>query len=167
MAAGALLTLAGCGPKPEVVLDTDFDHFQEWGIVPPAGITQENRHSGKYAIKTEPGMAYAATYTTPLSRLSFVPRRIDLNMWVNLTSGRTREIVFVLQVLRDGRGEDVWQNLPLQQVVKRYGQWEHVKHTFYLPGGLSADDHLKVYLWHQDTGGEATYMDDLRLVAHP
>lgn len=167
MVAAAALTLAGCGPEPEVLLDTDFDHFREWGVVPPAGITQENRHSGEYAIKTEPGMEYAATYTTSLSRLGFVPRRIDLSMWVNLTNGRTREIVFVVQVLRDGRGPDVWHSLPLQQVVKRYGQWEHVEHSVYLPSGLSPDDHLKTYLWHPDLGGEVTYMDDLRIVAHP
>lgn len=167
LVASALLLLAACGPKPEVLLDTDFDHFEEWGIAPPAGLTQEGYHSAPCSIKTEPGMEFAATYVTPLSRLSFVPRRFDLSMWVNLTNGRTREIVFVVQVLRDGRGKDVWQNLPLQEVVKRYGQWEHVEHSVYLPGDLTSEDRLKVYLWHQDLGGEATFVDDLRIVAHP
>lgn len=167
LAAGVALLLAACGPAPEVLLDTDFDHFQEWGITPPAGLSDQLAHSGSYAIKTEPGLDYAGTYSTPLARLSFVPRQFDLSMWVNLTNGRTREIGLVVQVQRDGRGPDVWTNLPLQEVVKRYGQWEHVEHTVYLPHDLSPEDRLKVYLWHQDLGGEATYLDDLRIVARP
>lgn len=165
--AGAALGVAACGPEPQVLLDTDFEQLEAWGITPPAGFTHESAHSGDSSIKTERNLEFAATYVTPLSRLSFVPRRIDLSMWVNLTNGRTREIVFVVQVLRDGRGTDVWENLPLQQVVKRYGQWEHVEHSVYLPSGLSPEDRLKVYLWHQDLNGEPTYMDDLRIVAHP
>ncbi|MBJ6107455.1 hypothetical protein MUN81_01430 [Hymenobacter sp. 5317J-9] len=167
LVAGLALALAGCGPKPEVLLATTFDDLEEWGVALPAGFTHETAHSGNAAIKTEPGMEFAATYVTPLSRLSFVPRRFDVDMWVNLTNGRTREIVFVVQVLRDGRGDDVWENLPLQQVVKRYGQWEHVQHSVHLPRGLTPEDRLKVYLWHQDLNGEPTYMDDLRIVAHP
>jgi hypothetical protein len=168
LAAGAALLLAACGgPAPEILLDTDFDHFQEWGIAPPGGLTDQMAHSGSYCIKTEPGMDYAATYSTSLERLSFVPRKLDFSMWVYLTNGRTREIGLVTQVQRDGRGPDMWTALPLEQVVKRYGQWEHVQHTVYLPSGLSPQDRVRVYLWHQDSHAEATYLDDLRIVAQP
>jgi hypothetical protein len=167
LATSLLLLLTACGPPPEILLDTDFEQFEGWNITPPAGLTTELAHSGHYAIKTEPGMDYAGTYSTPLARLPFVPRQLDLSMWVNLTNGRTREISLIVVVQRDGRGPDVWTNLPLQEVVKRYGQWEHVQHTVYLPSDLSPQDRLKLYLWHQDLGGEATYLDDLRIVARP
>ena len=169
MGAAALtaLLLTACGPAPEILLDTDFDHFQEWGLQPPGGLTDQMAHSGRYAIKTEVGQDYSATYSTTLERLSFVPRKLDLSMWAWLTNGRTREIGVVVQVLREGRGPDFWTALPLEQVVKRYGQWEHVNHTVYLPADLNPADRLKVYLWHQDTRAEATYLDDLRIVARP
>ena len=169
MGAAALtaLLLTACGPAPETLLDTDFDHFQEWGLQPPSGLTDQMAYSGRYAIKTEVGQDYFATYSTTLEQLSFVPRQLDISLWAYLTNGRTREIMLVVQVLREGRGPDVWTALPLEQVVKRYGQWEHVDHTVFLPAGLSPHDRLKLYLWHVDTNGEATYLDDLRIVARP
>lgn len=55
-----------------------------------------------------------------------------------------------------------WKTLSLNQVVKRYQQWEPVAKTFRLPKDIKSADRIRVYLWYSDTL-QTLYVDDFSL----
>lgn len=163
---GVSTGLAGCQAPPEVVINCDFEGFEGWTTLPPS-LTTEQAHSGQHAIKIEQSREYTPVYSQKLGGvLPHAPRHLRLHAWAYLPDGRIRGSVLVVQVLRQGRGRDVWQGLNLDQVVKRYAKWEPVQHTIELPPGLNPNDSFLIYIWHREPG-TAFYLDDFQLEAWP
>jgi hypothetical protein len=162
------LLLAGCqtgADRPCVLVNSDFEQFEGWVRPLPEFLSTEQAHSGRYSYRVPTNVEYGVGYVTKLSACDVVPRRLRLSSWVYLSSGRIRSTKLVVQIMCHGRRPDVWESLEVQEVVKRYQQWEPIHKIIYLPDDLDPTDEVKVYVWHMEAGGETTWFDDLKLEA--
>lgn len=162
--------LTACGPagSPTRLAVADFE---DPGPVngPPPALPGFTAHSGANVLTVATGAEFADILPAqPLRALcpaGRVPRRLRVQAWVWVPSGRIRNTILVAAVNCAGRRRDVWQGLAINQVVRRFHKWEKVQLTVPLPADLQPTDHLTIYCWHQEANGEATYIDDVEVVA--
>ncbi|MCR5887955.1 hypothetical protein LRS06_09215 [Hymenobacter sp. J193] len=162
----ALLLLAGCSTPPPtacVLLDTDFEQFDAWGVPAPPFLTSDQAHSGRFSYRILPGAEYGGSYLTKLDKCATLPRKLRVSGWVYAPSGRIRTTSIVVQVVCHGRRPDVWEALDVSEKVKRYQVWVPVQKYIRLPADLDPSDEVKVYVWHPDLTGEAAFFDDIKL----
>ncbi|RZK47760.1 MAG: hypothetical protein EOO59_17455 [Hymenobacter sp.] len=160
--------MTGCRREQCTLLSSDFEQYAGWtaspGTEPPAWLTTEQAHSGRYSQRILAGQEYGAEYRTTLSQCGFVPRRLLLSAWVYAPSGRIGSTKLVVYVDCHGRRPAIWQGFDIEQVVKRYRKWEQVQQPFALPSDVEPGDEVKVLLWHPEPQGENIWLDDLRLL---
>lgn len=77
-------------------------------------------------------------------------------MW--LPHGSVRAAL-VVEVQRNGKTV-YYRMLPIQEVVKRYKQWQMVHQTHSLPANMQDTDQVKIYVW-QWAYHYKFYFDDL------
>lgn len=162
------LLVAGCRREQGMLLQSDFEQYEGWtdsaGTKPPAWLTTTHAHAGRYSQSIPAGQEYGAEYRAALNKCGFVPRRLLLNTWVYLPSGRTGSTELVVYVDCHERRPAIWRSIHLEQVVKRYQKWEQVQQTFPLPSDVEPGDEVRVSLWHPEPLGENIWLDDLRLL---
>jgi hypothetical protein len=166
--AGLSMSLAGCQraerPSECLLVESDFEQFEGWVAPLPAVLSTEHVHSGRYAEHLADGMVYGPPHLTKLAKCDFVPRRLRLQAWVYLPSGRIRSTNIIVEIDCHGRRPNIWTGLEIEQAVRRYQKWERVQKYIHLPADMEASDELKMYLWHPETNGENLWLDDIQLI---
>ena len=166
VAAVGLLT--GCSSQQEpnsfLLLNTDFEEFDSWGLPQPAFISTDQAHSGRFSCGVSQGVEYGFAYHTTLGKGGFVPSRLRLQGWTYLTSGLIRSTLVVVEVRCHGRRPAIWQGLNIDGVVRRYQKWEPITKTIDLPADLDPTDEVWVSVWCPERGA-AKYFDDMTLEA--
>ncbi|WP_345113007.1 hypothetical protein [Hymenobacter algoricola] len=152
-----LVGTGGCqvAEKKEVAVLEDYENHPDnvW-------ITNEKVHSGNWACKITPQNVYGPGITRSWELLGH-PTRLRVSAWVIMPHGRATAAL-VVEAKRDN-ATIYYRLLPIEQVVKRYNQWEQVYDTFTLPETMAPTDVVKVYLWQIGEKRNTIYMDDLML----
>lgn len=164
---GALGLLAGCGITEKdagELLNCDFEQFDGWVSAPPVSLSGERAHSGRFSYCLKPGEEFGSSYQASLARCPQPPTHLRLEGWTYLPSTPLGSTMLVIEVHCNGRRPDVWINLKIDQVVRRYEQWEHFTKTARLPADLEPTDEIKLYVWCPERGMATKYFDDLTLV---
>lgn len=133
-------------------------------VGPPPPMPGFHAHTGANVLSVNTGAEFTGVYTNALAALlpgGGIPRRLRVRGWAWLPSGRIRSTMLVSTVRCNQRREDVWQGLPLNQVVRRFQKWERIEQIVSLPADLQPTDQLTVYVWHNEMDGEPTYLDDV------
>ncbi|TYZ08890.1 hypothetical protein FY528_11790 [Hymenobacter lutimineralis] len=151
-----LLGLVACEPVPgTVILQDDFE--QAGAAVPrPPEISSESAHSGSFSYKVALASAYGPSWQATWDAAG-QPKKLRVKAWLNLPGNRQKTAV-VVEVSRNGATR-YWRTLSVNEVVKRFHQWELVWKTFVLPRDMGPDDTIKVYLW-QAGERQILYVDD-------
>lgn len=141
----AFSVLSSCRPNaPVIVLQTGYEDV--YGVVEPQPewLTDTVAHSGRWATQMLATADYAATITKSWAELSN-PKQMRIGGWLWLPHGRLHTAL-VVQVERNG--ETIYYRIqPLNDVVKRYKQWQLVHQTHVLPPDMQDTDQVKIYLW--------------------
>lgn len=166
-----LLGLPGCHPRSgralvleRELLSADFEKLAGWLPPPPAGLTTEKAHSGRYAIRVDPEHPYSITYRAPLGRLSphHRPRRVTLSAWVWVPGpeGDAR-LVAAVYAASDPDHPFFSKNVFLTDSGP-FKAWKQVSRSLDLPDNIDSNSQLEIYLWN---GGSSVpvYADDLQL----
>ncbi len=156
-----LLATACAGREKCTLIASDFEQFQGW-VDPPAFLSTEHAHSGRYAYHMDRQTEFGASFITPLSACPFVPRRLWLSGWVYYPTGSV-SATLVVAINCHGRRPDVWEGFSLDQVVTRYGVWVPVRKYIRLPQDLLPSDEVKFYVWHGNPYTDSAFLDDLKL----
>ncbi|UOQ66037.1 hypothetical protein [Hymenobacter volaticus] len=164
-----VIGVASCGEKKAEVpanqlAGNDFESIEGWmGDNTPNSLTKEKAHSGRYAIKVDPGVEYSMGYNNLLGKLSASRlRKIKVHAWVNLPNGKS-DAVLVTSVADPNNPAAkpiVWEGLKLTDKVKSFNKWVEVEKEITLPDNVTYNNKMNVYLWR---GGapETTFLDDL------
>lgn len=151
----------GCRPAVEKsIIKNDFEQYSGWLDQMPPWLTYAKSHSGHFACLVDAQSEFGISYTTHWQDLG-KPQRLRLRTWTWLPNAHLK-IALVLQVKR---GENVlfWEVLPLNEVVRRYQQWEKAERDFVLPSDLQPDDEVKLFTWQSNPTHESVYLDDISL----
>lgn len=139
----------------------DFESLWGWiGKDHANSLTQEKAHSGRFAIKTGPGIDYSLPFSAPLDQLSPTkPRKLRVQAWVWVPEEKNATTL----VIEAGgtKGTVSWQGIRLANKVKSYGSWEEIDENVLMDTRITSDDALNVYLWRQDGNDSPVYLDDL------
>jgi hypothetical protein len=155
-----LLAITSCqvAPGVETIFANDFEQDGRRQPTPP-GLSTNVAHSGEYSAKLDPATDYAGGWNAAWGDIG-EPHKIQVRAWVYLPNGRLKNVM-VVEVKR-GETTRYWKLLPINQVIKRYGQWEPVHKTFVLPRDMEANDQVRVYAWHFDER-QTWYLDDVSI----
>ncbi|TGE20593.1 hypothetical protein E5K00_21600 [Hymenobacter aquaticus] len=154
LSLGAFL-LTSCSAVPEKVVQIGFEDIDGWVRTPPAWLTDSTAHSGRWSGQLLATADFGPGFSRTWQDLNN-PKTIRVGSWVWLPHGR----VHTALAIEIKRGEEslYYQNLGLQDVVKRYDQWELVHQTHELPADMQPSDVIKVYVWQW--GGHYTIKYD-------
>lgn len=158
--------LASCGAAEKntcVLLNCDFEQLDGWIPGRPESLTTDRARSGHYSYCMKPGEEFGSSYHILLADCPQIPTRLQLEGWTYLPGTPLGATVLVLEVRCHGRRPDVFAGLRIDQVVRRYEQWEHFTKTIRLPADLLPTDEVKLYVWCPERGNAAKYFDDLTL----
>ncbi|MDB5266970.1 MAG: hypothetical protein JWP58_10 [Hymenobacter sp.] len=159
--------MAGCAKDESnvcVLMNSDFEQFDGWVPTLPPFLSEAKAHSGRYSYFVGAGAEFAGTYHTTLERCGFIPSRLQLRGWTYLSSGLIRATNVVVEVRCHDRRPNIWRALAIDQVVRRYQQWEPITKTILLPSDLEPTDEVWVSVWCPERG-DSKYFDDLTLEA--
>ncbi|MBC8082018.1 MAG: carbohydrate binding domain-containing protein [Hymenobacter sp.] len=165
------LGIASCGAKTtdtpaNQLTSNDFESMDGWmGDNTPSSLTKEKAHSGRYAIKVDPGIEYGIGYTNLLGKLSASKiKKLKVHAWVNLPNGKS-EAVLVTQVTDPGNPAAkplLWDGLKVVDQVKASDKWVEVEKEITLPENITYTNKISIYLWR--TGVQETaFLDDLTI----
>ncbi len=167
--AGLLGLLAGCNRSSDtpsvgsgngVWVNQDFESLRGWSNPNNAtSLTSEKAHSGKFSIKTGPGIEYSMGFGAKLGDLSSTkPRKLHLEAWVWVPSEKSTSSL-VVQV---GSGDKpvMWESIKLAEKAGGFGEWKKLETDIMMKPEITYTDGLSVYMWGpQETA--PVYLDDL------
>jgi len=159
----------GCGSNrnfidPRVVMHNDFESLNGWLPADQlVSLTQEQAHSGRYALKVSTGHEFSATFRKPLSQLFDTrPTKITVSAWALLSSPQA-QATLVMDLHAPTAAPDakplLWAGLALADVAKEANKWVAVSKTIELPATTPPETILTMYLWSPD--GQTAYLDDI------
>ncbi|WP_201977645.1 carbohydrate binding domain-containing protein [Hymenobacter rubidus] len=167
------LTVAGCGGSdssaadPSLLVSCDFDTLAGWLPEAQSGmLSRDKAHSGRYAIKVEPGHDYSLSYKAPLGQLHETRvKKIKVTAWAFVPTADAKASLVVTVGNSDPANDKplMWDAVEVNS-TKDTGKWTEVSKEFTIPDNAMPTSPLGVYLWR--TGGsQPVYLDDLRIKA--
>ncbi len=168
----SLLGSPGCRPRAgrapvreRELMHADFDKpTVGWLPAPPAGLTTEKAHSGRYAISVDPRHPYSITYRTPLGKLSphHRPRRFTLSAWVWAPGPESDARLVVTIAGANDPDHPVFYKSVFFADSGPFETWKQVSRSLDLPENIDSNSQLVIYMWNGNSS-VPTYADDLLL----
>lgn len=143
LSLGTLL-LTACHAEPEQVVRIGFEDIDGWISTPPTWLTDTTAHTGRWSGQLLPTDDFSPAFSRTWEALHS-PKTIRVGSWVWLPHGNVHSALTV--EVKRGDESRYYRSIGLQEVVKRYNQWEMVHQIHELPADLQPSDVIKVYLW--------------------
>lgn len=170
LAVGILGLLSGCQRSSDVPpvgsgnkewVRQDFENLWGWlGKDNAASLTQEKAHSGRFSMKTGPGLDYSLSFSAPLDQLTQTkPRKLHIQAWVWVPNERCKTTLVL--AVGGPKGTTSWQGVNLSNKVSGYNSWQQLDTNVLMSPNITSEDALNVYLWQQDSNDNPVYLDDL------
>lgn len=145
-----------------VVVFNDFETGGGW-LSDPTLVAKGQAHSGQYAMVVNRDHEFSLTFNSTLGMLC--PHRfkkLRLEAWAYMPNA-TATGNLTIQI-RDASGLKLLygDNISFRTAIKEYGKWVPVSKEFVMPDSITADQHLRMFLWRADAQTEVL-VDDIKL----
>lgn len=170
--ASLVLALTACGDKATDVpanqlAGNDFESVEGWmGDNTPGSLTKDKAHSGRYAVRVDPGNEFSMGYSNVLGKLS--PSRlkkIKVHAWVNVPAINSNAVL-VTQITDPANPTAppvMWDAMKLGEQAKTPNKWVEIEKEITLPSNVTYTNRIQVYLW-RPSGSETAFLDDLSIM---
>ncbi|UOG73108.1 hypothetical protein MTX78_13335 [Hymenobacter tibetensis] len=137
--------LSGCqSDSPTTVLQVGYEDVHGTTAPDPDWLADTIAHTGQWSNQFLATADYGPSIIKTWSELGS-PQHLRIGGWVWLPHGLMHA---ALVVVVERNGEAIhYRMLPIQEVVKRYKQWQLIHQTHFLPPNMQDTDQVKIYLW--------------------
>ncbi len=168
------LTATSCGNdatanNQNVLVSSDFDTLAGWlPEAQSATLSRDKAHSGRYALKVDPGHDYSLGYKAMLGQLHETRiKKIKVTAWAFVPTADAKASLVVTVGNPDPANDKplLWDALELNN-ASTVGKWAEVSKVVTIPDKALPISPLGIYLWRTG-GGQPVYLDDLRVTLEP
>jgi hypothetical protein len=146
-----------------VFVSNDFESLAGWlGTTPQPSLTNEQAHSGHYALKVDGTTAYSLNYNSTLGQMSDVRlTKLRVSAWVLVPDDEAHALLVThIGDAPPATKAMLWDGFDVAKASQKRGQWVHVSKVLNVPAEANASTNIGLYLWC-NSGTKATYIDDI------
>ncbi|MBJ6144258.1 hypothetical protein [Hymenobacter sp. BT559] len=166
-----LALLGACSSNNKEVKTTDgatvvtFNDFEAGGgwLPDPTLLAKGQAHSGQYAMIVNKDHEFSLTFNSTLGRLS--PRKfkkLRLEAWAYMPDANATGNLGIQLMDASDQKQLYGDGISFRTTIKEYGEWVPISKEFVLPDTITANQHLRMFLWRADAQSDVL-VDDVKL----
>ena len=145
-----------------MVAFNDFESGGGW-LPDPTLVAKGQAHSGQYAMVVNKDHEFSLTFNSTLGMLS--PRKfkkLRLEAWAYMPNAAATGNLGI-QIMDVSDQKQVFgDGISFRTAIKEYGEWVPISKDFTMPDNITANEHLRMFLWRSDAQTEVL-VDDVKL----